>query len=93
MTAPSLRTLAGKPRDPVVFELPPIRYDGRPIAIRLNVRRAEDGVWRGHMVFLDEGSTPRETAEIFRGSSEEEMWESVTHLREHHLRDLYRSLA
>jgi hypothetical protein len=43
--------------------------------------------------FRDEASPPRETAEIFRGASEQEMWESVNHLREHHLRDLYRSLG
>jgi hypothetical protein len=45
------------------------------------------------MFFENEESPPRETAEIFRGASEQEMWESVNHLREHHLWDLYRSLG
>ena len=37
-------------------------------------------------------SLERETAEIFRGESAQELWQSVSHLREHHVRDLYRSL-
>ncbi len=94
MTAPSLRTLPRDPHDPVVFQLPPIRYHGRTIHIHLAIRRVDDGAWRGRMRFFeDDESTPRETAEIFRGASEQEMWESVNHLREHHLRDLYRSLG
>ncbi len=33
------------------------------------------------------------TGEIFCGASEKELWDSVGHLHEHHLRDLYRSLS
>jgi hypothetical protein len=81
MTAPSLRTLSRDSREPVVFQLPPLHYKGRTIEVHLSIRRS------------DEESPPRETAEIFRGASEQEMWESVNHLREHHLWDLYRSLG
>jgi len=35
---------------------------------------------------------PRETFEIFCGAREQDLWESVQSLREHHFRDLYRSL-
>ncbi|HSM16161.1 MAG TPA: hypothetical protein VK845_04060 [Gemmatimonadales bacterium] len=94
MTAPSLRSLPRESHDPVVFQLPPIRYDGQTIHLHLSIRRSDDGTWRGRMRFFrDEASPPRETAEIFRGASEQEMWESVNHLREHHLRDLFRSLG
>jgi hypothetical protein len=34
----------------------------------------------------------RSTAEIFCATSEPELWQSVRDLRDHHLRDLYRSL-
>jgi len=43
--------------------------------------------------FADPDSTrERETAEIFCAESEADLWESVRELRDHHLRDLYRSL-
>ena len=35
----------------------------------------------------------RETAEIFCGETGDDLWQSVQRLREHHFRDLYRSLA
>ena len=34
----------------------------------------------------------RSTAEIFCATSESDLWQSVRDLRDHHLRDLYRSL-
>ena len=34
----------------------------------------------------------RATAEIFCAVSEQDLWQSVRDLRDHHLRDLYRSL-
>ncbi len=34
----------------------------------------------------------RSTAEIFCAASEPDLWQSVRDLRDHHLRDLYRSL-
>ncbi len=94
MTASLLRTLSRASREPAVFQLPPLHYKGRTIEVHLSIRRSEDGVWRGRMRFMEnDESPPRETAEIFRGGSEQEMWESVNHLREHHLWDLYRSLG
>jgi hypothetical protein len=32
------------------------------------------------------------TAEIFFGAMEPDLWDSVRDLRDHHIRDLYRSL-
>ena len=63
------------------------------IALRLVVRRAEDGSWRGRLVF-GSGDVPEAlaTAEIFFGAMEPDLWDSVRDLRDHHIRDLYRSL-
>ena len=77
----------------VVHDLPPIRFDGQLIAIRLQVRRAEDGVWRGRILYgAPDTEAERTTAEIFCAKSEQDLWQSVRDLRDHHLRDLYRSL-
>jgi hypothetical protein len=57
------------------------------------VRRADDGAWRGRLRFSDSASSrERETVEIFCAGSEADLWESVRELRDHHIRDLYRSL-
>jgi hypothetical protein len=57
------------------------------------VRRAEDGVWRGRLLFgSDDPQAARATAEILCGLSEADLWEAVRDLREHHIRDLYRSI-
>ncbi len=94
MPVPSVRYGQTDPVEPVVHELPPIRYGGEEVPIRLFVRRAEDGSWRGRLMFGtgDVEGAPS-TAEIFCGPSEADLWEAVRDLREHHLRDLYRSLA
>jgi len=77
----------------VVHELPPIRFDGQLITIRLAVRRSEDGVWRGRVLFGEpDTEAERATAEIFCAVSEADLWQSVRDLRDHHFRDLYRSL-
>jgi hypothetical protein len=79
--------------DAVVHDLPPIRFDGQLIAIRLQVRRSDDGIWRGRMLFgAPDTEAERATAEIFCATSEQDLWQSVRDLRDHHLRDLYRSL-
>lgn len=91
MTPPMLRSPARDPREPMAHELEPIRYEGRPLTLRLIVRRADDGAWRGRLEFGD-GDSERRTAEIFCGESEPDLWVAVNNLREHHLRDLYRSL-
>ncbi|PYO40328.1 MAG: hypothetical protein DMD33_18065 [Gemmatimonadetes bacterium] len=77
----------------VVHDLPPIRFDGQLIPIRLQVRRSEDGIWRGRVLFgAADTEGERSTAEIFCATSEPDLWQSVRDLRDHHLRDLYRSL-
>jgi hypothetical protein len=92
MTAQTQRSPVPDPRDPISYQLSPIRFEHQSIQVRLTVRWAEGG-WRGRLGFLEEsGGLERETAEIFRGDSATELWQSVSHLREHHVRDLYRSL-
>ena len=83
-----------RPSDPIVHDLNPIRIDGLNVPVRMIVRRVEDGSWRGYMSFVvGESDNEVQTGEIFCGASEKELWDSVGHLREHHRRDLYRSLS
>lgn len=85
---------ASTPSDPVQHELPPLRYEGSLVTLRLEMRRAEDGTWRGRLLFGADAERPvPTTAEIFCATSEADLWECVRDLREHHLRDLYRSVA
>jgi hypothetical protein len=93
MTAQPYRFTAPIPRDPVLHELLPLRLYDQSIAICLSVRRADDGAWRARLRFVDPDERTRETAEIFCGTSEAELWQSVHNLHEHHLRALYLSLA
>ena len=94
MALQSLRTGPRDAREPTLYDLEPIRLDGRAISIALSVRVADDGVWRGRLEFHEpETSCQRATAEIFCGRSEDELWQSVRALGEYHLRDLYRSLV
>ena len=94
MALPSLQHLARDRRDPTEYELRSARFDGQDVAIRLRLRQAGDGSWVGALVFrrLDTGAE-RATAEILRGASEQQVWESVRGLGTHHLRDLFRSLT
>jgi len=94
MTAQSLRSaLARDSRDPIELDLPPITYASHPLAMRLILRIDDQRTWRGKLQFQAQGvDLPRETAEIFCGAREQDLWESVRALREHHFRDLYRSL-
>ena len=81
------------PRDPVQHELDSFRCAGLLVHLSLILRRTEDGAWRGRLRFIDaESSRARETAEIFCAESEGGLWTSVRDLRDHHIRDLYRSL-
>jgi hypothetical protein len=76
-----------------MHDLPSIRYDGQLVAIRLAVRRMDDGGFRGRVLFgAPDTEAERTTAEIFCATSEPDLWQSVRDLRDHHLRDLYRSL-
>ena len=94
MPAQTLRTtLARDSREPVLLDLPTLTYAGQSLAVRLVLRLDEQRVWRGKLQFQAEGvDVPRETFEIFCGAREQDLWESVRSLREHHFRDLYRSL-
>ncbi len=81
------------PNEPVRYELDPLRFAGQLVNLSLILRHAEDGAWRGRLRFADADSNrQRETVEIFCAESEAELWESVRELRDHHIRDLYRSL-
>src|SRR3989454_5310013 len=63
----------------VVHDLPPIRFDGQLIAIRLQVRRTEDGIWRGRVLFgAPDTEAERSTAEIFCATSEQDQIEEHT---------------
>ena len=94
MPAQTLRTtLARDSREPVLLDLPTITYAGQSLTVRLILRLDEQRVWRGKLQFQAAGvELPRETFEIFCGAREQDLWESVQSLREHHFRDLYRSL-
>ena len=92
MAVQPLRSPAHDPRDPVIHDLPPLRFEGQPVTVRLSLRRSDEGDWRGRLLFVDPGGQ-RETAEIFCARSEQDLWESVRGLGEHHLRDLYRSVG
>lgn len=94
MPLPQTRSSVPDPNEPVLHDLAPIRYEGIAIEVRLGVRRSEDGIWRGRLHFVaGGGDTERVTAEIFCATTEQDLWQAVRDLREHHLRDLYRSLA
>jgi hypothetical protein len=94
MPLPQSRASIPDPSEPVLHDLAPIRYEGVAIAVRLGVRRSEDGIWRGRLHFTAGGvGDERVTAEIFCATSEQDLWQSVRDLRDHHLRDLFRSLA
>ena len=94
MPAQTLRTtLARDAREPVLLELSTMRHGGQTLAVRPILRLDDQRIWRGKLQFQAAGAdVPRETFEIFCGAREQDLWESVQSLREHHFRDLYRSL-
>jgi hypothetical protein len=93
MPVPQTRSILPDPSEPVLHDLQPLRHGGAFVAVRLAVRRSEDGIWRGRLHFVPtEDDLERLTAEIFCATSEQDLWQAVRDLREHHLRDLYRSL-
>lgn len=85
---------ATDPGQPTIHELPPLRYAGALVPVHLEVRREDDGTWRGRLIFgsIDDGTAPA-TGEIFCAPSEADLWEAVRDLRDHHQRDLYRSIV
>jgi hypothetical protein len=92
MSAHPHRSYAPDPREPTLHELPPLRVAGQMIALLLTVRWA-DGAWRGRLRFTTPGGHDRETAEIFCGTTQEELWRSVGSIGTYHLRALYQSLS
>jgi hypothetical protein len=94
MPVSQVRSNLPDPAEPVLHDLQPLRFDGALVAVRLAVWRSEDGIWRGRLHFLPSiGDPERATAEIFCATSEQDLWQAVRDLREHHLRDLFRSLV
>jgi hypothetical protein len=93
MTAQPYRFAVPLARDPVLHELPPLHLVDQLITLHLTVRRDDDGAWRARLRFIDPDERVRETAEIFCGVSEAELWQSVHGIQNHHLRALYLSLA
>ena len=93
MPVSQVRSNLPDPTEPVLHDLQPVRYDGQLVAVRLAVRRSEDGIWRARLQFVPVAEPEKETAEIFCATSEQDLWQAVRDLREHHLRDLYRSLV
>lgn len=94
MSLLSARSHSRDPSDLRQYDLDTLRLDGRPVVLTLLVRRDHDGTWRGRLQFSDPDSDePRTTAEIFCGPLEDDVWRALQGLREHHFRDLYRSLA
>ena len=93
MPLPQARPAAPDPSEPLLHDLPPVRFEGQLITVKLAVRRTEDSMWRARLHFIEDGAAERMTAEIFCATSEQDLWQSVRDLREHHLRDLFRSLS
>ena len=90
---PNPRYNRADPSEPVIHDLSPIAFGDESVAARLVVRRAEDATWRGRLLFgAGEIDQALSTAEIFFGATEPALWEAVRDLRDHHVRDLYRSL-
>ena len=93
MPMSNVRPMAPEPSDPLLHDLPPVRFEGLVVAVKLAVRRTDDGMWRARLHFLEDGQSERITAEIFCATSEQDLWQAVRDLRDHHVRDLYRSLT
>jgi hypothetical protein len=93
MTAQPHRSTAPAPRDPILHELSPLRLPDQIIVLHLSIRCDDEGSWRARLRFIGPAERVRETAEIFCGASEAELWQSVGNLPEHHIRALYLSLA
>jgi hypothetical protein len=93
MTAQPYRPGPLAAQDSVVHELAPLRLADQLIGVHLLIRRDAAGTWRARLRYIDASLEPRETAEIFCGGSEPELWDSVRSLPQHHLRALYLSLG
>lgn len=82
------------PSEPVVHELPPLVHGADQVTVRLEVRRADDGTWRGRLLFGGVDDEPSiATADIFCAVTESDLWDCVRDLHDYHVRDLYRSVT
>lgn len=82
------------PDEPVLHELPPLRYGAGSVPLRIAVRRTDDGTWRARLLFGEgEPEVLPITAEIFCAPNESDLWHAVRDLPEYHLCDIYRSLT
>ena len=94
MPLPQTRPVPPEPSEPLLHDLPPIRFEGAMVAVRLAVRRTDDGIWRARLHFAEGGGDHElVTAEIFCATTEQDLWQAVRDLRDHNLRDLFRSLT
>ena len=93
MTAQPGRIPGPQEGEPVEHALDPLPIGTRTVGVRLLLRRAPDGAWRGRLRFVSPGGREPETADIFCAASESELWRAVRALGTHHLRALYLSLA
>jgi hypothetical protein len=76
-----------------VHDLEMILVGGAQVRVRLETRQDATGTWRGRMRFAPHASLVTfATGDIFRGASDADLVVAGRSLREHHLRDLYRSL-
>src|SRR5260370_10264487 len=90
MPAQPARYNASDSSEAVVHDLPPIRFDGQLIPIRLQERRTDDAIWRGRVLFgAADTELERANAEIFFPNSEPDLWQSVQALHDPHLPFLY----
>lgn len=91
------RKLLQEPPPPIEREFPPLRFAGVDIPVRVIARLAEDGAWRGRIVFGGTGETPVPagvpTAEILCAATESDLWAAARGLGPHHLRGLLQSLT
>ena len=82
------------PAEPVLHDLPDIRFGETLVPVRVVIRKAEDGVWRGRLLFgPGEPDDTLSTTEIFCAPTESDLWRAIWDLRPHHLQHLYRSLT
>ena len=94
MPANPVRFGVQDPAEPIEHELPSASIAGEEVSLRLRVRRAEDGTWRARLIFgPGDADTAPSTAEIFCAESENDLWQSVRDIRDHHIKDLYRSIV
>ena len=75
MPANPVRYGVPNPSDPTVHDLAPVRFGAALVAVQVEMRRAEDGTWRGRLLFAGPSAAgPVGTREILFGGTENELW-------------------